>query len=336
MDRPKLLNAGELKQILSGPPLISGDLPGTGGIIKAVPEHFQVEEMLPYAPCGEGEHVFVTLRRAGWNTVDVAAALGEALGIRGPDIGWGGRKDKHAVTTQTFSLRLPMDMPRSRIESSLATLPFDILALERHRNKLKTGHVAGNRFRIVVSQVAPPAAEYAQAIVLRLKDCGVPNYYGEQRFGIELRNLDRAVALPGRGKPVGRKDAFMVSVLQSALFNCWLIARLERGEFNTLLPGDVARKTDTGGLFIVDDIDEAARRFQSGLISYTGPIYGHKMMAAAGRAGEYEDAVLQRFGLNLAGFKHLRITDLGMEKGQTPVTDDNVMVTAKAASALLF
>ena len=157
-----------------------------------------------------------------------------------------------------------------------------------------------------MSQVAPPAAEYAQAIVLRLKDCGVPNYYGEQRFGIELRNLDRAVALPGRGKPVGRKDAFMVSVLQSALFNCWLIARLERGEFNTLLPGDVARKTDTGGLFIVDDIDEAARRFQSGLISYTGPIYGHKMMAAAGRAGEYEDAVLQRYGLNLAGFKHLR------------------------------
>ena len=98
----------------------------------------------------------------------------------------------------------------------------------------------------------------------------------------------------------------MVSVLQSALFNCWLIERIRRGEFDRLISGDVARKTDTGGLFIVDDLEEAARRFAVRQITYTGPIYGHKMMAAAGPAGDYENRLLLRFGLDLGIFKPLR------------------------------
>jgi tRNA pseudouridine13 synthase len=199
-----------------------------------------------------------------------------------------------------------MDWPVARIQALLQSLPFEILALERHRNKLKTGHVAANRFKILLSQVGPEAALRAQAIMAALKQSGLPNYYGEQRFGHESGNLDRAVALFRRGKAHGRKDAFMVSVLQSALFNYWLIDRVRRQEFNTLLLGDVARKTDTGGLFIVDDLAEAAQRFRAGGISYTGPIYGHKMMAAAGPAGEYEQRLLQHFGISPEIFKPLR------------------------------
>jgi len=306
MDSQPSFNVSDLKQMLGQPPFTTGDLPGTGGVLKAVPEHFQVEEVLPYAPCGEGEHVFVKLRRTGWNTVDVAAALGEALGLKGPDIGWGGRKDKNAVTTQTFSLRLPVDMPLSEVGDRIKPLHFDIIAIERHRNKLKTGHVAANRFRIVLSGVAPHANQRAQAIAAAVKVSGVANYYGEQRFGYHYRNLDRAAALLKRGKTRGRKDTFMVSVLQSALFNCWLIERIQRGEFNALLQGDVVRKTDTGGLFTVDDLDEAVPRFEARQIAYTGPIYGHKMMAAVGAAGDCENRVLQRFGLDIGAFKPLR------------------------------
>jgi tRNA pseudouridine13 synthase len=300
------LDAPDFKRVLAQPPFISGHLPGIGGTLKAVPEHFQVDEVLPYTPCGAGEHVFVKLRRTGWNTTDVAAALGDVLGLRGPDIGWGGRKDKNAVTTQTFSLHLPMDLPLAAVKARLQSLPFDIKDLQRHGNKLKTGHVAANRFRVVISGVEAQVDSQAAAIAAVLKSGGVPNYYGEQRFGNRYRNLDRAAAIVRRGKARSKKEAFMVSVLQSALFNSWLIERIDCGRFRTLLQGDVARKTDTGGLFVVDDLDEAVQRFAAGRIVYTGPIYGHKMMGAAGAAGEYENALLRRFGLTPAAFKPLR------------------------------
>jgi tRNA pseudouridine13 synthase len=300
------LDGPEIRQMLLQPPFITGDLPGIGGTIKAVPEHFQVEETLPYDPCGEGEHVFIKLRRAGWNTVDVAGALGKVFGLKGPDIGWGGRKDKNAVTTQTFSLRLPMDLSLSAVETRLRSLPFDLIELQRHGNKLKTGHVAANQFRIVVSGLAPQAEEKAAAIAGVLKSNGVPNYYGEQRFGHQFRNLDRAAALVRRGKTRGKKEAFTVSVLQSALFNYWLIERIRRGHFRMLLQGDVARKTDTGGLFIVEDLEEAAQRFESGRIIYTGPIFGYKMMPAAGTAGDHEEKLLKDFGLAPDIFRPLR------------------------------
>lgn len=302
------LDAPDFKRMLVQPPFVTGHLPGIGGTLKAIPEHFQVEEVLPYAPCGAGEHVFVKLRRAGWNTADAAAALGEVFGLKGPDIGWGGRKDKNAVTTQTFSLRLPMDLPLTAVEDRLRSLPFEVIELQRHGNKLKIGHVAANRFRIVVSGVGPQADARAAAIAAALKSGGVPNYYGEQRFGHQFRNLDRAAALVRRGKAYSKKEAFIVSALQSALFNCWLIERIGCGRFRTLLQGDVVRKTDTGGLFIVDDLDEAAQRFEAGRIVYTGPIFGYKMMRAAGQAGDCEKELLERFGLAPAAFKPLRAT----------------------------
>ena len=76
------INVSDLKRLISQPPFTTGDLPGTGGVLKAIPEHFQVEEVLPYEPCGEGEHVFVRLRRTGWNTADVASALGKVFGLK--------------------------------------------------------------------------------------------------------------------------------------------------------------------------------------------------------------------------------------------------------------
>jgi tRNA pseudouridine13 synthase len=302
------LDSPDFKRMLAQPPFVTGHLPGIGGTLKAIPEHFQVEEVLPYTPCGAGEHVYVTLRRAGWNTADVAAALGEVFGLKGPDIGWGGRKDKNAVSTQTFSLRMPMDRPLTMVENRLRDLPFEIIDVQRHGNKLKIGHVAANRFRIVVTGEVPQAQARAEAIAAVLKSGGVPNFYGEQRFGHQFRNLDRAAALVGRGKAYGKKEAFIVSALQSALFNWWLIERIGRGQFKTLLQGDVARKTDTGGIFVVDDLEEAAQRFEAGRIIYTGPIFGYKMMRAAGPAGEYEKALLERFELDPAAFKPLRAT----------------------------
>lgn len=296
-----------LKTAMQSLPFAVRDLPGAGGVIKAEPEHFQVEEILPYAPCGEGEHCYVTLRRKLWNTADVAAELGKCFGLKSVDVGWGGRKDKQAVTTQTFSLLIPLSVAPEEIRDRLAELPFEILAIQRHRNKIKTGHVAGNRFRILVTRTVPEGLARALAIAADLKQRGLPNFFGEQRFGIDMANLDRAMQMVARPRPVrGKRDDLMVSALQSALFNIWLTRRMARGQAGEIIPGDVAQKTDTGGLFVVADMDDARDRFTRGAITYTGPIYGFKMKPAEAQAAIHEQEILQDFGLDSDTFKRLK------------------------------
>ena len=321
-----------LKSALLHLPFISADLPGIGGVIKASPEHFQVEELLPYAPCGEGEHVFIRLRRQGWNTADVGHELGRLFDIRSAGIGWAGRKDKHAVTTQSFSLQLPMAQPISEIESKLNGLPFEILEVRRHRNKLKTGHVAANRFDIILSEVPLDAMDTANVIAQRIQMSGIPNYYGEQRFGIDMRNVDRATAILRRGRARGKKEGFMVSVLQSALFNLWLKDRIERDAVNTVLKGDIVQKTDTGGMFVVEDVEEAQQRFAARKLVYTGPIFGYKMRPAGDEAHHYESGLLESFDLELDTFKPLMAS--GSRRRALLYIED--LSIARAADGLRF
>jgi tRNA pseudouridine13 synthase len=290
---------------LASLPYAAAGIPGIGGTIKAAPEHFVVEETLPYAACGEGEHVYITFRRSGWNTVDAARSMQKCLGLAPSDVGWGGRKDKTAVVVQTLSFRCGVNAQPADIEKALADLPFEILAIDRDRNKIKTGHVAANRFTIIVSLPGPGALPRALAIAEQLKQTGVPNFYGPQRFGLHMQNIHRGFALFEKGKRV-RKDAFMVSVVQSALFNIWLKERMENGTYRELIAGDIVKKTDTGGMFIVEDLAVDSGRFTAGQIIYTGPIYGFKMKAAMQAEGEREAGLLDRFGLTLEAFRPLR------------------------------
>ena len=291
--------------MLSSLPFTADPLPGIGGAIKATPGHFVVEEILPYAACGEGEHVYVTFRRAGWNTADAARIMQKHLGLTPSDVGWGGRKDKTAVVVQTLSFRCGVNYPLADVEKTLADLPFEILAIDRHRNKIKTGHVAANRFTVVISHPGPDALPRALAIAEQLKQTGVPNFYGPQRFGYGLQNIHRGFALFSAGKK-GRKDTFMVSVVQSALFNIWLKQRMQAGEYRRLLSGDVVKKTDTGGMFTVEDLAIEDPRFTAGEIVYTGPIFGFKMKPAMHAAGEKEATLLRQFSLAPEDFRQFR------------------------------
>ena len=297
--------AGAAVSILAALPLISDPLPGIGGIIKAMPEHFVVEEVLPYTACGQGEHVYVTFRRTGTNTADAARILQERLNLAASDVGWGGRKDKTAVVVQTISLRCGLSRPLVEIEKALDGLAFEILAINRHGNKIKTGHVAANRFDIIVSGIQPEALPRALAIADRLRQTGIPNFYGPQRFGVAMRNVQRGFDLFRKRGRV-RKDLFMASVVQSALFNIWLDRRIREGNFGRLLTGDIAKKTDTGGMFRVDDDATESARFKAGQIVYTGPMYGYKMKAAESVAGQHEAALLDQFGLSAEDFRRLR------------------------------
>ncbi len=286
-------------------PFVSEPLPGIGGTIKAEPGHFVVTERLPYEPCGQGEHVYVTFRRSGWNTADAAKAMQKRLGLAPSDVGWGGRKDKTAVVEQTVSLRCGVKHPLEAVEQALADLPFDILGIDRHGNKIKTGHVAANRFEVVVSDVDADALPRARVIARKLEQTGVPNFYGPQRFGHGLKNVQRGFALFNFRRK-GHKNAFMASVVQSALFNIWLRQRIENGDFDHLITGDIVKKSDTGGMFIVENLSAESPRFDAKEIVFTGPIFGFKMKPAMHDAGERENALLVHFSLSPEDFRPLR------------------------------
>ncbi len=291
--------------LLTNLPYAAASLTGIGGDIKADPSHFVVQEKLPYEPCGEGEHIYVTFRRSGWNTADAARTIQKRLHLKPSDVGWGGRKDKTAVVEQTLSFRCGVKRPLSDIEEVFADLPFELMDVRRHGNKIKTGHVAANRFSIIVSDPVPDALEKAKKIEKRLKHTGVPNFYGPQRFGYGMRNVQKGFSLFSATKR-GKKDSFMVSVIQSALFNIWLERRMESGQFSTLLSGDIVKKTDTGGMFTVEDLTAEALRFNAGEIVYTGPMFGFKMKPARDTAGEREVEVLDLFHLTPQDFRPFR------------------------------
>lgn len=280
-------------------PYFTAALPGVGGEIKVEAAHFVVEEIPLYEPSGEGQHVYVRLTREGWTTRALQNELARIFDLRDVDVGCAGRKDKHARTTQTFSLDLPKADEAEVARRIEEQLPIELAWVRRHRNKIKAGHLLGNRFRIVVLGPKPDALPQAEAIVEALRERGLPNFYGPQRFGREGDNAERGreILFTGRGPRKRWLRRLLLRAYQSALFNTWLVRRIERGWFERLLTGDVAKKLDTGGLFEVEDAQAEQPRFERDEITYTGPIYGSRMWWAAGEPGELERAVLEQAGV---------------------------------------
>jgi tRNA pseudouridine13 synthase len=160
---------------------LTADIPGIGGVIKETPEDFQVWEIPLYSPCGEGEHTFTEIEKRGITTLEALRRIARALDIPEREIGYAGMKDAKGVTGQNFSI------PRTAPERLLALeLPgLKVLSAVRHRNKLKLGHLAGNRFLIRVRGVPVEAKATAEKVLDILLLRGVPNYFGPQRYGAQ-------------------------------------------------------------------------------------------------------------------------------------------------------
>ena len=162
-------------------PYLTADIPGIGGAIKETPEDFLVEEIPAYQPCGSGEHIYLVIEKRGMTTLEALRRLAAGLKVPERDIGYAGMKDSVGVTRQTISLQ------RIRPED-VAGREFDgvkVLSAARHSNKLKLGHLKGNRFRIVVRAVSAAAVEVVPAVLALLVRRGVPNYFGSQRYGVQ-------------------------------------------------------------------------------------------------------------------------------------------------------
>lgn len=266
--------------------------------IKASPGDFVVDEIPAYLPSGEGEHLYVRFRKTGLNTLGAVRLLADALSVDGKQAGFAGMKDRHAVTTQWASFPFPAARDPREAER-VAVDGVEILEARRHKNKLKTGHLTGNRFTITLRDIAKDARRAIAEGLEEVGRRGVPNAFGEQRFGREGDNAEQALAwLRGeRRAPRGKKEQRLyVSALQSQLFNAVLAVREERESWDRVLLGDLAQKHDTGGVFLVDEagLADAAARAEAGLVSPTGPMFGAKMAWPTGEPEAIERGVLER------------------------------------------
>lgn len=282
-------------------PYLTPELPGIGGRIKERPEDFEVEEIPAYEPCGNGEHLFLWIEKrhvgAEWFVREIARRLGIAAG----EVGTAGLKDRHAVTRQWVSVP-------AAVESRVGQIDGDgiaVLRASRHTNKLRPGHLRGNRFRVLIRDAVATAGERVEPILARLRELGLPNFYGPQRFGRDGETAALGMALLRRERshvrsPFLRKLA--LSAAQSLMFNDYLTRRLTDGLLRTVLVGDVLAKWPAGGMFVAEDPAVEQPRFDTREVVSAGPLFGRKTFAAAGIAAEREALVFNDAGLSREAF----------------------------------
>ena len=296
-------------------------LPKVGAQLGPLPEHFVVEELPAYPLAEQGEHVFLWVEKRELNTMDVCKRLARAANVKERDVGCAGMKDKHAVTRQWLSV-----LYRGDDAASFDLGPgASVLSAHRHNNKLRTGHLIGNRFTITLVDANEEDHRRALEIAAYLREHGLGNYYGAQRFGLRGRNLTNALRwlneassaprnpeeiAPGEGasRKEGRRgkgqknrsrfdNKMHPSVIQSEFFNRYLTARI-RDTTDELLEGEVVRLTNTGSYFVVEDVDRELPRKRAGDLILTGMLPGGKTLRSKAQAAELEREVQRQMGLS--------------------------------------
>ncbi|WP_080934262.1 tRNA pseudouridine(13) synthase TruD [Xanthomonas albilineans] len=289
--------------------------------MRCAAEDFQVDEMPAFAPSGEGEHLLLCVRKRGMNTAFVARRLAQWAGVAEMAIGYAGMKDRHAVTTQRFSVHLP-----KRVAPALETLhdaDLQVLETHWHNRKLPRGALAGNAFVLVLREVRGARAAI-DARLAQIAARGIPNWFGEQRFGRDGGNVGAALAMFG-GRRVRREQrALLLSAARSELFNRVLSARVSAGNWDGPLDGEVWMLDGSRSVFGPEPWTEAlAARLQCFDIHPSAPLWGSGALRSAEAAQAMELAALDdalalrlREGLEREGLKQerratrLRVADL--------------------------
>lgn len=295
---------------------MSGALPRAHGgavlhaAMRRAPEDFRVDEVLGFAASGAGEHLFLEIEKRGANTAWVAQRLAQWAGVAEHAVSYAGLKDRHAVTRQAFTVHLPR-----RIAPDFAPLAaetdFRVLAQAWHAKKLPRGALRGNRFVLTLRDVAG-IRDAIDARLATISSHGVPNYFGEQRFGREGGNLDAARAMFA-GRRMGRdKRSILLSAARSEIFNAVLAERVRRDDWDVGLDGEVWMLDGTHSVFGPQPADEAlAARCAALDIHPTGPMWGEGALRSQGDAAALETAAAAArsdlaTGLERAGLRQER------------------------------
>jgi len=272
--------------------------------LRTTPEDFEVHEVLGFEPDGVGDHALLLIQKRNTNTEWLARNLAKFAGVKQVDVGYGGLKDRNAVTSQWFSVNLS-----GKVEPDWAQLEsaeLRVLRVARNRRKLKRGAHHGNHFVITLRDVTGDVSEL-DVRLQAIRDHGVPNYFGEQRFGIAANNIEQARALFAGEIQVGdrHRRGLYLSAARSLLFNAILSKRVADQSWNTGVHGDALMLEGTHSFFVADVIDATlAQRLQSGDVYPTGPLWGRGESAARLDARRIEDQVLTDFEIFRTGLEH--------------------------------
>lgn len=282
-----------------GPPL--------SGVMRMRPEDFVVLEELGYAASGAGEHVFLTVRKRGRNTHDVARAIARLAGVRQMAVGYAGLKDRNAVTVQHFTVQLPGRQAPDW--GALEDDTLEVLDSARHHRKIRRGGLRGNRFELRIREIAGDR-EQAEEVLQRIGRHGIPNYFGGQRFGREGSNLARVHALfVGEGRKPGREQrGLLLSAARAQLFNQVLAARVADGSWDQALQGEVMLLAGSQRQFMHDPLDTTiATRLARLDVHPSGPLCGRpsRSLAPDGEAAAIERSVLADWGDWISGLARM-------------------------------
>lgn len=260
--------------------------------IKAQPEHFKVTEQLGYDFSGCGEHVMVHIQKTGENTSFVANELAKACGVKSKDIGWAGLKDRHAITKQWFSVHLPGDSLPNLIAFEKQYPSIQVLEMTRHHKKLRPGDLQGNHFELMLTEVTE-----IQDVVQRLHVVakqGVPNYFGQQRFGNQGNNLHEARRW-GRDNVRSRnanQRSLYLSAARSWIFNHIVSARIEADCFQRFIDGDIALRNGDQELVQLDQLADINNDLAAQKVKISAALAGDNQLPTQGQALMLEQAQL--------------------------------------------
>lgn len=292
-------------------------VPDAEAVFKASVDDFEVDEILGWTCTGDGEHLCVLVRKTGMNTVDVARHLARCAHIPVNQVGFAGMKDRQGVCRQWFSLHLP-----GRSSPALDNLSQGNLVIEdiqRNSRKIRRGAHAANRFRIRLREVSDPGGSL-ETRLQRIASQGVPNYFGEQRFGRQENNIRQAMAwFEGRYRPRGRQErGLLLSTARSVIFNAVLSRRVASGTWQRYLAGDVMNLSGTSSFFCTASVSHEApgghsstseqetdrvmsERLASGDIHPTGPLWGRGELQVTSDARTLEQSVANEFAVLAEG-----------------------------------
>lgn len=285
--------------------------PQVTGVYKQCNQDFIVKEDLGYELDGEGEHVFVEIRKEDCNTLFVAEQLAKYANISTKLVGYAGLKDRNAVTTQYFGLHIPGKLTPDFFQFQIAGC--DVLSVTRHKKKLRIGGLKGNFFSLRLKEISDKYA--LEERLQTVQKCGVPNYFGEQRFGRDDHNLTQATLWTNNEIVVKdrKKRSFYLSAARSAIFNGLVSQRIKSDIFNTVLNGDVLQLAERGSWFLatVAELECLQQRVNSGELNITAPMLGDKQLNTADEALAFETTyITQHWSPLLPLFKKERLETL--------------------------
>jgi tRNA pseudouridine13 synthase len=267
--------------------------PVLAGNIRTTPEDFIVEELPAFEPAGAGEHLLLTIEKRGLTTPNVARRLAQWAGVPEMDVGYAGLKDRNAVTRQRFTVRIPKKVAPDLAALALASEAESLRVLDSHwhARKLPRGALAGNRFELLVRDVQGDRLAI-EARVAAIATGGLPNYFGQQRFGRDGDNVETARKLFAGARLRRDQRSIVLSAARSEVFNQVLAARVAGGSWATGLDGEVWMLEGGHSVFGPEPLtDELVARVRELDVHPTGPLWGQGALRSGGEAERIEREV---------------------------------------------